>query len=322
MGGGESGGLETHFVELANALAAGGDQLTAIAHPRHAGGLREDVRFAPLDLARGRRNPLLRRRLGRLIEAAAPDVVHAQGGKAAHLVAALRPAGALVGTVHGVKSSLAAWRRFDAVIGVSDGVLEGLEHPRKHVVYNGVHPPPTPLSGEALRRRFDIPARRRVAVAVGRLAPVKGFDRLIALWEDALGHLLVLGDGRERERLARLAQGKPVTLAGYQADARAILGGADLVAFASRREGFPYAMAEALRARVPVVSTPVPGAAELLLPEHLGREARLKAAIERALAEPEAARARMAAVFDWAAEALTVERMASATRAVYAGLVA
>ena len=317
MAGDGEGGLETHFAELCNALAAGGDDVTAIAHERYRDRFGDDVRFTPLDLARGRRNPLLRRQLRRALAASGAELIHAHGGKAAALLAAVGAPCPTVGTVHALKRDLAAYRGFDAVIGVSAGVLAGFEHRRARVIPNGVHDPPQPVAGPALRRRFGVPAGQTVSVAVGRLVPVKGLARLIAMWDETLGHLLVLGDGPERPRLARLAGGKPVTLAGFQADAPAIMGGAELVVCASEREGFSYALAEALRARVPVVSTPVPGAADLLPPEHLGRGAALKAAIARALADRAAARSRLQPVFAWAAQTLTAQRMVRDTRQVY-----
>ena len=317
MAGDEEGGLENHFVALGNALARGGDEVAVVAHERYRERFHRQVRFHALDLARGRRNPLLRRALRRELADCAPDLVHAHAGKAAALVAAAQPPCPVVGTVHGVKKDLSAYHGFHAVIGVSAGVFAALDHPRKRVVFNGVTPAPTPLCGRLVRARFGINAAQSVTLAVGRLVPVKGYERLIGLWNDALGHLLVLGDGPEHARLARLAAGKPVTLAGFQADARAIMGGADLVVFSSEREGCSYALAEALLARAPVVSTRVPFAVDVLPPAHLAAPDALGAAIADCLANPAAAERRLRPVFDWAARALTVERMAAATRRVY-----
>ena len=317
MAGDEEGGLENHFVALGNALASGGDEVAVVAHGRYRERFQARVCFHSLDLARGRRNPLLRRALRRVLERCAPDLVHAHAGKAAALVSACRPRCATVGTVHAVKRDLSAYRGFRAVIGVSAGVLEALDHPRKRVIFNGVPPAPKPLSKAAVCARFGIDAAQSVTLAVGRLVPVKGFERLIALWDDTLGHLLVLGDGPQRQPLRRLAAGKPVTLAGFQADARAIMGAADLLVFASEREGFSYALAEALRARLPVVSTPVPGAADVLPAEHIAPPARLKATLAFCLADLAATRQRLRGVFDWAEQTLTVERMAAETRRVY-----
>ncbi len=318
MAGDEEGGLETHFADLANGLAALGDRVTVVAHERYRDRFAPSIAFLELDLTRGRRNPWLRRRLRGLIESVDPDVVHAHAGKAAALVAAIAPRCSTVGTVHGLKKDLSAYRRFDAVIGVSRAVIDGLEHPAKTVVYNGVHAAPAPTPRTAFRKMFGTPPGGPVTLAAGRLVPVKGFDRLIDLWQDCPGHLLIAGDGPERDRLEAMARGKPVVLTGFRSDVRSLMGGADLMVFASQREGFSYALAEALIARVPVVSTRVAGAEELLPESHLADIGELGHAITRCLHDLDAARARMADAFDWAANALTVERMVRCIRAVYA----
>ena len=322
LGGDETGGLETHFADLAGGLAALGERVAVIAHERYRSAFDAGVCFAPLDMTRGRRNPFLRHQLGRRIGDLAPDVVHAHGGKAAHLLAAVRPRARLVGTVHGLKKNLAPYRRFDAVIGVSAGVVAALDHPRKVVIHNGVASPPAPVSPPELRTRFAIPSNHTVTLAVGRLAPVKGIAQLVRLWHEGLGHLLILGDGPERKALEALAVGKPITFAGFRADVRALMGGADLLVIASEREGFSYTMAEALQARLPVVSTPVPGAVDVLPASHLASLGELAAAIARCLDDLDGARERLRSTFDWALEALTVERMARETREVYRGVLA
>ena len=320
MGGSDDGGLETHFVDLANGLAALGEEVVAIGHARYGDGFDPKVRFLPLNLARNRRDPFLRRGLRRRIEANAPAVVHAQGGKAADLIAAIRPAARTVGTVHNRKSNLSSYLGFDAVIGVSGGVIADLRHENKHVVYNGVRPPSSGVTPTELRRRFGFGDDEKLTLAIGRLVPAKAFHRLVEIWDDTLGRLLIVGEGPERRRLEPLVQGKPVTLAGFQVDARSMMTGADLMVFASEREGFSYAMVEALQARLPIVSTPVPGADELLPPTHLASPEDLRNAIAHCLADPEAARSRMAPLFEWASQTLTVDKMVEATREVYRGI--
>lgn len=316
----EDGGVENHVYALANALAERGDDVALIAHSKHATSVCNSVAFHAVDLTRSRRNPLARRDLKRAIAAARPDVVHAHAGKAAALVDTLALPCPTVGTVHGTKRDLSAYKRFTQVIGVSQGVIDPLDHPAKAVVYHGVAAPKpgTGASRQAIGQELGIDPSRPLSLAVGRLVPVKGFHRLIELWSEDLGSLVIAGEGPERHRLQRLAAGRPVVLAGFRGDVRNLMQAADLLVISSVREAFHLGMAEALREQLPVVSTRVCGPEEILPPEQLADADSLEATIRRSLVDLDATRRRMAPTFDWAERTLTVERMVEETRRVYA----
>ena len=317
--------MENHVYALSNALAKRGDDVALVAHPKHAKALCENVAFHTVDLTRSRRNPLARRDLKRAIAAANPDVVHAHAGKAAALVAPLALPCPTVGTVHGTKRDLSAYKRLTHVIGVSQGVIDQLDHPAKTVVYHGVPPPKPRTAGcrEAIAQELGIiDPNQPLTLAVGRLVPVKAFHRLIEFWTEDLGNLVIVGEGPERRRLERLATGRPVLLAGFRHDVRTLMQAADLLAISSTREAFHLGMAEALRERLPVVSTRVCGPEEILPPEQLADADNLEATIRRSLAGLDATRQRMAPTFDWADRTLTIERMVEETRRVYAQAIA
>lgn len=110
-------------------------------------------------------------------------------------------------------------------------------------------------------------------IAVGRLAPQKGFAWLIDLAASLLHRqpdwqLVIIGDGPQRreleERIAALDLTKQVHLVGWQPDVRRWLAAADLFVLSSRWEGMPNALLEAMAAGLPVCATPVEGVAELL----------------------------------------------------------
>ena len=316
----EDGGVENHVYALANALAERGDEVALVAHSKHAAAVCEQVAFHAVDLTRSRRNPLARRNLKRAIAAARPDVVHAHAGKAAALVAGLALPCPTVGTVHGTKRDLSPYQRFTRVIGVSQGVIARLDHPGKAVVYHGV-PAPKLRPGvcrQATVREFGFDPDLPLCLAVGRLVPVKAFHRLIDFWSEDLGHLVIVGEGPERLRLERLAKGRPVVLAGFRHDVRTLMQAADLLVISSTREAFHLGMAEALRERLPVVSTRVCGPEEILPSEQLADADDLEAAVRRSLSDLNATRERMNPTFDWAERTLTVERMVEETRRVYA----
>jgi glycosyltransferase involved in cell wall biosynthesis len=96
-------------------------------------------------------------------------------------------------------------------------------------------------------------------LGVGRLAPQKRWDRLVA----ALPHLpvpvVILGEGGERERLrtqaARLGVGDRLHLPGHAADPLPAMARAAAVALVSDFEGVPGVLREALSVGTPVVAT-------------------------------------------------------------------
>jgi glycosyltransferase involved in cell wall biosynthesis len=110
-----------------------------------------------------------------------------------------------------------------------------------------------------------------VLVAVGRLAPQKGFDILIEalarLPEDV--RLVILGEGPQRAALqqqaSRLGVAERLDLPGYCADPQAEIAAADCFVLASRFEGSPNALVEALATGVPVVATNCPYGPEEIL---------------------------------------------------------
>jgi glycosyltransferase involved in cell wall biosynthesis len=102
----------------------------------------------------------------------------------------------------------------------------------------------------------------RFLLGVGRLAPQKRWDRMIAVLP-RLAHddvsLVILGEGDERPALeaqiAALGLQDRVHLPGYQPDPRPALGRATAVVLTSAFEGVPGVLREALAEGTPIVST-------------------------------------------------------------------
>jgi len=82
--------------------------------------------------------------------------------------------------------------------------------------------------------------------------------------------LVVAGDGPERKKLqetaARANLGRRVTFLGGRADVAGLLGAADGYICASRQEGHPLALLEAMSASLPVVAPRLTGIEEVGLP--------------------------------------------------------
>lgn len=119
-----------------------------------------------------------------------------------------------------------------------------------------------------------------VIMALGRLARVKDYPTLIRafaqLRAERACRLLVLGRGRQRDRLLQLATrlgvGEDVDLPGFFDNPYASLRRASLLAVSSLREGGPIVLIEALALGIPVVSTDCPtGPREILQDGRYGR---------------------------------------------------
>lgn len=139
----------------------------------------------------------------------------------------------------------------------------------------------------------------RFLLGVGRLAPQKRWERLVAALADLPAdlHLLILGEGAERARLtalaARLGLAERVHLPGHAADPLPAMARARTVVLTSDFEGSPGVLAEALAQGTPVVATASSVAIRELVPTPahgrivpVGDHAALVAALRDVLAAP------------------------------------
>jgi glycosyltransferase involved in cell wall biosynthesis len=137
---------------------------------------------------------------------------------------------------------------------------------------------PSPDLGAAVRKELAIPMDKPAVGIVGDLISLKG--QHILLEAARLGspdiHCLVVGNARPGDsessdyaaRLHRMAT-RNTLFTGYRDDLPALLNALDILVVASERETGPLVMLEALACGVPVVSTPVGRAPELVRPEAL-----------------------------------------------------
>jgi glycosyltransferase involved in cell wall biosynthesis len=158
-------------------------------------------------------------------------------------------------------------RTAQAIVSISAAItaeLTAAGYDRAKIVAlpNGVPVPDAPW-----QPRPDWHAAPR-AVFVGRLAPEKGLDRLIAAWPEVRARhpaatLTLVGEGPERsalaEQIARLGLTRAVELPGAVADPAARLRAADLFVLPSREEGMSVALLEAMALGIPVVASAIPG---------------------------------------------------------------
>ena len=138
---------------------------------------------------------------------------------------------------------------------------------------------PNPAARAAIRAEFNISSDEFVVGIVGDLLPLKGHHTLLEAARLGLPqvHYLVVGDARPKDPeslkyAAHLRQTAPddvVTFTGRRQDLPAVLNAMDLLVIASEHETGPLVLLEGLACGVPVLSTPVGRAPELLPPDAL-----------------------------------------------------
>ncbi len=108
---------------------------------------------------------------------------------------------------------------------------------------------------------------------IGKVVPVKGFDRMIRIQKRLVDHgyqthLCILGEGGQKAELEKLVAACGVTdsvrFLGYQTNPYKYVAKCDLFVCASHSEGFSTAATEALIVGTPVVTTLVSGMKEML----------------------------------------------------------
>ncbi len=140
---------------------------------------------------------------------------------------------------------------------------------------------PNPVDVEEIRKKirqfpdpYPFKDRGPRLVAIGRLSPEKGLDRLIRAFQKLLikkpgACLWILGEGPDSKRLKYLVKQLQledhIFLVGFQADPIPWLHSADLFILSSYYEGSPNVLLEALACEVPVVVLEQKGGAREIL---------------------------------------------------------
>jgi glycosyltransferase involved in cell wall biosynthesis len=291
------GGAETYLASLLTALGPSSVAtvvlLDAGPFAAHLRGLGIPAEVVPCNGRRGLLPAALRVR--RLVRECSPDLIHANGVKAA-LVSALAMTGEGTPIVWHKHDSardgrIGRWlaRRCRLVVGVSKSSvasLDGAPDVLTTVVPNGipVYSIDRAKSRELVLRATDADMQGPLIGMVGRLHPRKGQLELVEIGHELLErlpclHLLLAGASDPYEpdflplieqRVRELAMEPHVTLLGFRPDAVELIAGCDLLAMPSTqdpssgwREGFPLAPLEAMSVGTPVVGYAEPGIAEV-----------------------------------------------------------
>lgn len=286
-----------------------------------------------------------------LLRVEKPDVVHLNSSKAAGLGAlAARLAGVkrIVFTVHGLPADEERPRWQQALIALLTWLTAMLSHrtitlsedafervrrlpflfKKTALIYSGIEAPEFLLPREARDelRAIDpaIPDGFLVG-SIGELHTNKGFDVAIEAIAKGGTHLVLIGDGEDREALEahaeQLGVADRIHFLGFVPDAAKYVRAFDAFLLPSRKEGLPYALLEAGTGHVPVIASDIPGVRDVVLPDFTGilverDAAQVAAAIER-LKDPALVRSLTEAMAARIRTVFSMQQMLAKTIATY-----
>ncbi|WP_048600528.1 glycosyltransferase [Rubeoparvulum massiliense] len=311
IGGGEYGGAEIHVLNLCKSLSRLGVEPVIICFYRHRFAKQaEELGFQVHVLDQfGRFDWRLLSELRRLIFSIEPFVIHTHGVKANFFtrlaVQGMEENFPLITTVHSLlrfdyPKKTSYWgalalekltRRYvDRFIAISHHIAQDLEgqgvDPKKiSVIHHGLDLDLFSLDQreerrQRLRQEWGLQGDEFVIGTMSRLVAVKGIDSLIRAASTLLPqfpqlHIIIGGDGDERNELQRLAQesgyAERIHFIGFRDDVADVLTSFDLFVSCSFSEGFGLSILEAMAMQLPVVTTGVGGIMDFLQDKKNGR---------------------------------------------------
>lgn len=296
----ESGGSERVGAVLAEGLAARGWTVTVAATHSGNGPIRDALQAAGLPchgLDIENHGRFARRwAIYRLCRRLKPDVLHAQ--HISMLLLCFWPAW-LAGVRHFVvtehtdrqlhdrpdlRERLRRYaRRLSRITVIHEGLARylieeaGIPAERVRVIVNGIDSERfrPALPDPAVRHALGAADNRVLVGCVARLHPDKDHATLVRAFADMLranrelaAHLVIIGEGESRTEIEALVRtlgiDENVTLLGDRADVERLMPQFDVLALASRTEGLPMVLLEAMACGVPCVATAVGGVPALL----------------------------------------------------------
>jgi glycosyltransferase involved in cell wall biosynthesis len=274
------GGAEKFVVSLCNLLAKNNIEIHLFLPNKSAIKtlISPLVNIHTLRASTNRYNPVFYWELYQLIRTIKPDIIHTHGAKATQLIHRLKWAikPLHVATKHNARKG-SIFNHINHVVGVSKESVESITSRQKTLIYNGIIP--EKILPSSTNEVFTV-------LAVGRLDPIKGFDKLI----DACSKLTfnyrleIVGEGPYQRNLELLIKKlhlqNQVFLSGFSDKIPQKMHDADLVVQPSYSEGFSLVMIEALFYAKVFIATPVGGAKEILTTKFLSTHQQMQKKLE------------------------------------------
>lgn len=238
-------GTEKVCVDLCNEFSKE-HTVYLLTHEKIKPYINDAVNFVDFDFQKNRYNPFFLYKVAKIIKKIQPDIIHIHNTKELEVMYNARlflnrkiP---IVGTRHNpvLKKKFAL---ADLGIAVSDETRLYTNAKKNITILNGI--PQKEVQDFAPRKTFTI-------VAVGRLAPVKGFDLLISALSklDFDFELQIVGEGEQREELLSLIISlglqNCIKLVGFVKNVQDYIYNSDLQIISSREEGLSLALIEGI----------------------------------------------------------------------------
>lgn len=147
-----------------------------------------------------------------------------------------------------------------------------------HLIYNGIDPYKLQLLPKDEARQdllagtpFAQDHKKKLIGTIANFYPTKGLEYLIQAateLKDPEAVIVIIGDGAERsaleEGISRHGLTNRVILAGHRTEAARYLSAFEMFVLPSVKEGFPWAILEAMAAKLPVIATRVGAVPEII----------------------------------------------------------
>lgn len=194
------------------------------------------------------------------------DIVHTHGAKATQITYLLNKIFPFIhiATKHNTRKGK-IFNKVKNVISVSSEVAKTITHPSK-ILYFGIQ-----KSENLIFEKNEI----FTILAVGRLDPIKGFDKLIEQVSKLEFNfkLNIIGEGSQKLKLEKLIIDnkleKKVSLLGFKNNIPEYLASSHLQVISSLTEGLPLTLLEGIMNSSVIISTPVGGIVEVLDKDYL-----------------------------------------------------
>ena len=275
------GGAEKFVLTLCNNLAKKGLDIHLLLPKQSPMAKLADqkVQLHTIQNSMGRYNPLFYLELYKLIKKLQPHIIHTHSAKATEVFYRLRwlHNSLHVATKHNGRKG-AIFEHIKHVIGVSSQSVNSIKKSQATLIHNGIEPANI-TTMNAQNPTFSL-------LCVGRLDPIKGYDKLINICQKLPFpyELEIIGDGPWRKTLQLQIQNlnlqKSIKLTGFSHNIPQKMQQADVVILPSISEGFSLVMIEALFYSKLLIATPVGGAKEILHPEFLSTHENLQQKLE------------------------------------------